>query len=41
MNESAVQKKFAKPLILLATLIWGSSFFVMKNTPLASVNVTV
>lgn len=32
MNESAVQKKFAKPLILLATLIWGSSFFVMKNT---------
>lgn len=32
MNESAVQKKIAKPLILLATLIWGSSFFVMKNT---------
>lgn len=32
MNESAVLKKLAKPLILLATLVWGSSFFVMKNT---------
>lgn len=32
MNESTVLKKLAKPLILLATLVWGSSFFVMKNT---------
>ncbi len=24
--------KFAKPALLLATIIWGSSFFIMKNT---------
>ncbi|NCB63567.1 MAG: DMT family transporter [Clostridia bacterium] len=31
MNETAL-KKLAKPLILLTTLIWGTSFVVMKNT---------
>lgn len=31
MNE-AVLKKFARPLIVLATLIWGSTFVIMKNT---------
>lgn len=31
MNESTL-RRFAKPLIILATLIWGSSFVVMKDT---------
>ena len=31
MNET-VLKKLAKPLILIATVIWGSSFFIMKDT---------
>ena len=31
MTDSAM-KKFAKPAILLATVIWGSSFVVMKDT---------
>lgn len=31
MNET-VLKRLAKPLIVLATLIWGTSFVVMKNT---------
>lgn len=31
MNEFTL-KKLAKPLILLATLIWGTAFVVMKNT---------
>lgn len=31
MNE-AVLKKIARPLIVLATLIWGSTFVIMKNT---------
>lgn len=31
MNEHTLQK-LARPLLLLATLIWGSSFVVMKNT---------
>jgi len=30
MNEATL-KKIAKPLIILTTLIWGSSFVVMKN----------
>lgn len=34
-NENSVLAKFATPLIILATIIWGSSFVVMKN----SVNV--
>lgn len=32
MNESAALKKLARPLIILATIIWGSSFVVMKNS---------
>lgn len=31
MNES-VLKKLARPLIVLATVIWGSTFVIMKNT---------
>lgn len=31
MSEHAIQK-LAKPMLVLATLIWGSSFVVMKNT---------
>lgn len=31
MNE-AVLKKIASPLIILATIIWGSTFVIMKNT---------
>ena len=31
MNE-AVLKKLAKPMIVCATLIWGSTFFIMKDT---------
>lgn len=31
MNEAAL-KKIARPLIVLATLIWGSTFVIMKNT---------
>lgn len=31
MNETAL-KKLAKPLIVIATLIWGSTFFIMKDT---------
>lgn len=31
MNE-AVLKKLAKPMIVLATLIWGSTFFILKDT---------
>lgn len=31
MNES-VLTKLAKPLIVLATLVWGSTFFIMKDT---------
>lgn len=31
MNET-ILKKLAKPLIVAATLIWGSSFFIMKDT---------
>ena len=31
MNET-VLKKLAKPLILIATVIWGTTFFIMKDT---------
>ena len=31
MNET-ILKKLAKPMIVLATLIWGSTFFIMKDT---------
>ena len=31
MNEHLL-KKLAKPLIVVATLIWGSTFFIMKDT---------
>ena len=31
MNETAL-KKLAKPLIVIATLIWGSTFFILKDT---------
>ena len=31
MNE-AFLKKAARPLIVIATLIWGSTFFIMKDT---------
>lgn len=31
MNE-ALLKKLAKPMIVLATLIWGSTFFILKDT---------
>lgn len=31
MSEQAL-KKLAKPMIVLATLIWGSTFFILKDT---------
>ena len=31
-TESSILAKFASPLIVLATIIWGSSFVVMKNS---------
>ncbi|MDD6160788.1 MAG: DMT family transporter [Oscillospiraceae bacterium] len=31
MNENTL-KKLAKPLILIATVIWGSTFFILKDT---------
>ena len=31
MNENLL-KKLARPLILLATIIWGTTFFIMKDT---------
>lgn len=31
MNET-ILKKLAKPLILIATIIWGTTFFIMKDT---------
>ena len=31
MSE-AVLKKLARPLIVIATLIWGSTFFILKDT---------
>ena len=31
MNDRLL-RKFAKPLIVLATIIWGTSFVIMKNT---------
>lgn len=31
MNENLL-KKLSKPLIIVATLIWGSTFFIMKDT---------
>ncbi len=31
MNE-AILKKIARPLIVLATIIWGSTFFILKDT---------
>jgi hypothetical protein len=31
MNEQTL-KKLAKPLLALAAFIWGSSFFIMKNS---------
>ena len=31
MNE-AVMKKLAKPMIVCATMIWGSTFFILKDT---------
>lgn len=37
MNETLL-KKLAKPLIVIATLIWGSTFFILKDT-LASVDL--
>lgn len=37
MNETTL-KRLAKPLILCATLIWGTTFFIMKDT-LDSVNL--
>ena len=30
MNETLL-KKLAKPLIVVATLIWGSTFFILKD----------
>lgn len=30
MNE-ALLKKLAKPMIVCATLIWGSTFFILKD----------
>ena len=27
----AVMKKLAKPMLFAAALIWGTSFFIMKN----------
>lgn len=32
MKETSLVAKFATPLIILATIIWGSSFVVMKDT---------
>lgn len=37
MHENLL-KKLAKPLIVIATLVWGSTFFIMKDT-LDSVNL--
>lgn len=31
MNE-AILKKLARPLIVIATIIWGSTFFILKDT---------
>ena len=31
MNEDTL-KKLAKPMIVAATLIWGSTFFILKDT---------
>ena len=31
-KETSVLARFASPLIVLATIIWGSSFVVMKNS---------
>ena len=31
MSE-AVMRRLAKPLLFLAAFIWGTSFFIMKNT---------
>ena len=31
MNENLL-KKLAKPMILVATIIWGSTFFILKDT---------
>ena len=31
MNE-AILKKLARPMIVLATIIWGSTFFILKDT---------
>ena len=31
MSENTL-KKLAKPMIVLATLIWGSTFFILKDT---------
>ena len=31
MND-AILKKLAKPLIVIATIIWGSTFFILKDT---------
>ena len=31
MRENTL-KKLARPMIVLATLIWGSTFFILKDT---------
>ena len=31
-KESSVLARFASPLLILATIIWGSSFVVMKSS---------
>ena len=31
MSENTL-KKLAKPMIVVATLIWGSTFFILKDT---------
>ena len=31
-KETSVLARFASPLIVLATIIWGSSFVVMKSS---------
>ena len=31
-KEGGLLARFASPIIVLATIIWGSSFVVMKNS---------
>ena len=30
--KSNLSRKLAKPMLFLAAFIWGTSFFIMKNT---------